>query len=132
MNQQSHLFDYLAGHRTISLTTYYKSGKGVATPVDFVRKNDRLYVSTRIHSYKVKRLKINSNATIAPCTMRGKLKGPKIDVTVKILPKEEEEFAIETMKEALTLFYKFLIAVSKLAFWRKKTEWVYLEVTPRT
>ncbi|MHA1976619.1 MAG: PPOX class F420-dependent oxidoreductase [Candidatus Hodarchaeales archaeon] len=131
MNQNTHPFDYLAGHRTISLTTYYKSGKGVATPVEFVRKNDRLYVSTRKDSYKVKRLRNNSDAKIAPCTMRGKIKGPEIKVNVLIIPKENEQFAFETMKEAINLFYKIAIGISKLAFWRKEVERVYLEISQK-
>jgi len=132
MSPNPHPFDYLAGHRTISLTTYYKSGKGVATPVEFIRKNDSLYVSTRKDSYKIKRLRNNTDAKIAPCTLRGKLKGPEIKVQVRIIPKEEEEFAIETMKEALNLLYKIVIGLSKLAFWRKETERVYLEITPHS
>ncbi len=131
MNQNTHPFDYLAGHRTISLTTYYKSGKGVATPIDFIRKNDHLYASTRVDSYKVKRLRNNPDAKIAPCTMRGKLKGPEINVKVWIIPKAEEQFASETMEEAITLLYKILIRLSKLAFWRKETERLYLEITPQ-
>ncbi|PWI47145.1 hypothetical protein CEE45_13080 [Candidatus Heimdallarchaeota archaeon B3_Heim] len=130
MNQNTHPFDYLAGHRTISLTTYYKSGKGVATPVEFVRNNDRLYVSTRKDSYKIKRLRNNSDAKVAPCTMRGKLKGPEIEVRARVLAKEEEQFAFETMEEAKTFLMKILIAFTKFAFWRKETERVYLEITP--
>ena len=131
MNPNTHPFVYLAGHRTISVTTYYKSGKGVATPIEFIRKNDHLYASTRIDSYKVKRLRNNPNAKIAPCTMRGKLKGPEIEVKVRIIPKAEEEYASETMKEAITFLYKILLGLSKFAFWRKKAEYVYLEITPQ-
>ncbi|MHA1994025.1 MAG: PPOX class F420-dependent oxidoreductase [Candidatus Hodarchaeales archaeon] len=131
MNQNTHPFDYLAGHRTISLTTYYKNGKGVATPIEFIRKNDHLYASTRVDSYKVKRLRNNPDAKIAPCTMRGKLKGPEINVKVRIIPEAEEQFASETMEEAITLLYKILIGLSKLAFWRKETERLYLEITPQ-
>ena len=85
----SHKFDILARKRTISLTTYYKSGKAVSTPVEFVRSDDRLFFSTPETSYKVKRIHNNSNAVIASCTMRGKITGPEINVQVKILSEEE-------------------------------------------
>jgi len=61
-----HKFDILTGKRTISLTTYYKSGKSVSTPVEYVRSGDKLYVSTPETSYKVKRIRGNSTAVIAP------------------------------------------------------------------
>lgn len=122
-----HKFDYLKGKRTISLTTYYKSGKGVATPVEFVRREDKLYVSTRITSYKVKRLKNNSNALIAPCTMRGKIQGPQTNVQVRILPEEEDDSARETMKELYQGFFPKTLL--KLTSWRDKEERVYLEIS---
>jgi PPOX class probable F420-dependent enzyme len=131
MSQEVHPFDYLGGHRTINLTTYYKSGRGVPTPVEFVRKDNKLYVSTRKNSYKVKRLRINNNAKIAPCTMRGKLKGPEIEVFARVLPDTEEQTAIDTMEEAKTFLIKILIGLSKLAFWRKEQERVYLEIIPK-
>ena len=49
-----HKFDNLKGTRTISLTTYYTNGKTVAIPIDSVLSEDKLYVSTRKDSYKVK------------------------------------------------------------------------------
>lgn len=122
----SHKFDILAGKRTISLTTFYNSGKAVATPVEFVRSDDRLYVSTPINSYKVKRLRGNSNAVIASCTMRGKITGSEIDVRVRILSEEEGKVA----KETLDVLYQGLLyrIMGKLMFWRKKEDRVYLEI----
>lgn len=122
-----HKFDSLAGKRTISLTTFYKSGKAVSTPVEFVRDDDKLYVSTEKSSYKVKRLRNNPKAEIASCTMRGKITGPKIDVRVKIISQEEGKFA----QEKLDVLYQGLIyrLMYKIMFWRSKKEVVYLEIT---
>jgi len=121
-----HKFEYLKGKRTISLTTYYKSGKAVATPVEFVRSGEILYVSTRKASYKVKRIRNNSNATIAPCTMRGKITGPQTNVQVRILPEEEENIAKETIKTFYQGFFTKIL--SKIMSWRNKDERVYLEI----
>ncbi len=108
------------------MTTYYKSGKGVTTPVEFVRSGDRLFVSTKKASYKVKRIRNDSNATIAPCTMRRKITGPQTNVQVRILPDEEENIAREALKPLYQgFFYKIL---SKLTFWRNKDERVYLDI----
>ena len=124
---ETNKFDYLKGKRTISLTTFYKNGKGVSTPVEFAHYNGKLYVSTRKESYKVRRLKNNQNAIIAPCTMRGKIIGPSVDVLVRILPQEEEEIA----REALKVFYSsfFSKIMLKLMAWRDKSERVFLEIT---
>ena len=121
-----HKFDILTGKRTISLTTYYKSGKAVSTPVEFVRSDDRLYFSTPETSYKVKRIHNNSNAVIASCTMRGKITGPEINVQVKILSEEEGKVA----REALDVLYQGLMyrIMIKIMFWRKKEKRVYLEI----
>jgi len=122
-----HKFDILAGKRTISLTTYYKSGKAVSTPVEFVRSDDKLYISTEKVSYKVKRLSNNSKAVVASCTMRGKVTGPEIDVAVKIIPQDEGKFA----QEKLDVLYQGLIyrIMYKIMFWRSKKEVVFLEIT---
>ncbi|MHA2175597.1 MAG: PPOX class F420-dependent oxidoreductase [Candidatus Hodarchaeales archaeon] len=122
-----HKFDSLAGKRTISLTTFYKSGKPVSTPVEFVRDDDKLYVSTEKSSYKVKRLRNNPKAEIASCTMRGKITGSKIDVQVKIISQEDGKFA----QEKLDVLYQGLIyrIMHKIMFWRSKEEVVYLEIT---
>ncbi|MHA1933498.1 MAG: PPOX class F420-dependent oxidoreductase [Promethearchaeota archaeon] len=122
----SHKFDILEG-RTISLTTFYKSGKAVSTPVEFVRSNDKLFVSTEKKSYKVKRLRGNSKAVVATCTMRGKITGPEIDVQVKIIPQSEGN----DIQEKLDVLYQGLLyrIMYKIMFWRSKEEVVYLEIT---
>ncbi len=99
METKQEKFEYLKEIRTINLTTFYKSGKSVATPVQFAHHEGKLYVSTRKNSYKVKRIKNNSNGLIAPCTMKGKEIGPQIEVRVRILPKTEEYIAVEALKE---------------------------------
>jgi PPOX class probable F420-dependent enzyme len=120
-------FDYLNGKRTISLTTYYKSGKAVATPVEFVQHGDKLFVSTSKDSYKVKRLKYNQNAVIAPCTMRGKITGPETKVQVRILPTDEEEIARDALKALYSGFFSKILF--KLMSWRDKSESIFLEIS---
>ena len=122
-----HKFDILTGKRTISLTTYYKSGKSVSTPVEYVRSDDKLYVSTPEASYKVKRIRGNSTAVIASCSMRGKITGPNIDVQVRILSEEEGKVAQELVDVLFQgLFRQTLL---KLRSRGKKEKRVILEIT---
>jgi PPOX class probable F420-dependent enzyme len=131
MDQTTGNFNYLEDHSNISLTTFYKSGKGVATPVDFIKVDETtLYVNTRIDSYKVKRLKHSPNAIISPCTMRGKILGPEINVAGRVLSKGEDAEAHEAFKEKWEgdLTYKAYRLFGKLAFWKPEAERVIIEL----
>ena len=131
MDQTSGNFNILEDYSTISLKTFYKSGKGVATPVDFIKVDEKkLYVNTSINSYKVKRLKHSSNAIIAPCTMRGKILGPELNVVGRVLSKGEGTEAHEAFKEKWEgdLTYKAYRFLGKLAFWKPEAERVIIEL----
>src|SRR5260370_23304631 len=76
-------FASFAGHKYLNLETFKKSGQGVKTPVWFAAEpsveldsNDaKLYVYTIGVSGKVKRIRNNPRVNVAPCDMRGELKG---------------------------------------------------------
>ncbi len=72
--------EYFRSERCIKLETYRRSGKPVSSPVWFVILNGALMIRTHSDSWKVKRMKANSHARVAPCTFSGKLKGPWFDV----------------------------------------------------
>ena len=61
-----------ANQRYLSMETYRKTGKPVATPVWFAEENGRLYIYSRANAGKVKRLRNNPNVKIVPCDLRGK------------------------------------------------------------
>jgi hypothetical protein len=65
----------LHGHRYLSLATFRKNGAKVATPVWFAEDAGKLYVFTAGGSGKVKRLRNSSRAEVAPCSVRGELRG---------------------------------------------------------
>jgi PPOX class probable F420-dependent enzyme len=77
----------------ISLTTFRKSGVGVATPVWFGEQHGKLYVMTRSDMGKTKRIRNNSQVRVAPCTIRGRVTGPEFQATARILPPEDHERA---------------------------------------
>jgi hypothetical protein len=55
----------------VSLTTYRKDGRTVATPLWFVRDGEQLIVMTAPDSGKVKRLRNNQSVVIAPLRQPG-------------------------------------------------------------
>jgi PPOX class probable F420-dependent enzyme len=83
----------IQGQKYISLTTFRKTGKGVATPVWFGEEDGKLYVMTRSDMGKTKRIRNNPKVRVAPCTMRGTVTGAELGATARILPAEEHERA---------------------------------------
>jgi uncharacterized protein len=73
----------------VSLKTFRKNGVGVPTPVWFGEEDGKLYVMTRSDMGKTKRIRNNPQVKVAPCTMAGKVTGPEVDATARILPPEE-------------------------------------------
>ncbi|MHA2308893.1 MAG: PPOX class F420-dependent oxidoreductase, partial [Candidatus Heimdallarchaeaceae archaeon] len=75
-NNQSTLESVLKKKKFISVTTYKRSGQGVATPVWFVFKDGKIFFRSEINTWKVKRLRNNPSVEFAPCTVIGKIIGP--------------------------------------------------------
>jgi len=81
----------------ISLATFRKSGAKVATPVWFGEEGAKLYVMTRSDMGKMKRLRNNPQAKVAPCTILGKVTGSEFAATARVLPPEEHARARQTI-----------------------------------
>ena len=110
----------IRGQKYISLGTYKKSGELVRTPVWFGEQGDKLYVMTNKDAGKCKRLRNNSQARIAPCSIRGKITGPDFAATARILPNQENDSARTTINR------KYWLA--RIPFFWSKTN-AYLEIT---
>ena len=87
----------IRAQKYVSLTTFRKSGAGVATPVWFGEENGKLYVMTMNDSGKSKRIRNNPQVRVAPCTIRGKVTGPDSVGTARLLPKEDFARARKTI-----------------------------------
>ncbi|MGB8061302.1 MAG: PPOX class F420-dependent oxidoreductase [Candidatus Sulfotelmatobacter sp.] len=87
----------LRGQKYISLTTFRKTGAGVATPVWFGEEDGKLYVMTLSKMGKTKRIRNNPHVRVAPCTIRGKVTGPDFAATARLLPKEDFPRARKTI-----------------------------------
>ena len=87
----------IRAQKYVSLTTFRKTGAGVATPVWFGEENGKLYVMTMNDSGKSKRIRNNPQVRVAPCTIRGKVTGPDSAATARLLPKEDFARARKTI-----------------------------------
>lgn len=110
----------IAGQKYISLTTFRKTGAGVATPVWFGEDDAKLYVMTRSDMGKTKRIRNNPQVRVAPCTIRGKVTGAEFAATARILPPEDHTRARKTINR------KYWMARIPLVWTRTDT---YIEIS---
>lgn len=82
----------LASARFVSLTTFRKTGIGVATPVWIARDGDELVVTTPVDSGKVKRVRNDGRVTVQPCSRMGKVDedAPLLEAHAVIVEDEAE------------------------------------------
>jgi hypothetical protein len=110
----------IQGQKYISLTTFRKTGVGIATPVWFGEEDGKLYVMTRSDMGKTKRIRNNPQVRVAPCTMRGTVTGAEVAATARILPPEQQARARQTIQR------KYWAARIPFIWWRTDT---YLELS---
>ncbi len=80
-----------ANQKYLNLESFKKDGTGVATPLWFAEKDGTIYIYTLADAWKVKRIRNNPRVRIAPCDMRGKLKGNWVEAQARIVESNDEE-----------------------------------------
>jgi PPOX class probable F420-dependent enzyme len=88
--------------RYVNLGTFRRSGVRVDTPVWAAPHGGRLYVFVAGDSGKVKRLRNSARAEIAPCDVRGRLRGAWRNARASIV---EDPATIEVAYRALRAKY---------------------------
>ncbi len=81
------------GQQYLSLETFRKNGQGVRTPVWFAASDlialehaeTILYVYSTADAGKVKRIRNNPRVRIAPCDLRGNVRGEWVDAEARIV-----------------------------------------------
>ncbi len=102
---------HLTGEKYINLETYRKNGQGVRTAVWFVEENNGeggsvLYVRTSDDTGKYKRVLNNPSVQIAPCDMRGSVKGKWVKGKARIAGEEEKLRAFKMLEKKYGIMYK--------------------------
>ncbi|MDQ3968864.1 MAG: PPOX class F420-dependent oxidoreductase [Thermoproteota archaeon] len=101
---------HLAGEKYINLETYRKNGRGVRTPVWFVESGSDdgsiLYVRTSDDTGKYKRIRNNPSVQIAPCDMRGSVKGNWVKGEARIASEEEKLKVFKMLEKKYGIIYK--------------------------
>ena len=103
-----------AGEKYLNLETYRKNGKAVATPVWFAEDGGVLYIYSLADAGKVKRIRNNPRVRVAPCDMRGKLKGEWVEARARIVQGDEAAKGHRLLDEKYGLLKKIGNVFSKL------------------
>jgi PPOX class probable F420-dependent enzyme len=98
----------------LNLESYRRNGQGVRTPLWFVEDNDALYFYTVAHSYKVNRIRNNPRVRVAPCDMRGNVKGEWLDATARRLDEAESRRANELLNRKYGLAKRIFNFLAKI------------------
>src|SRR5215813_1332657 len=95
MNMPDALAQFAAA-KYISLESFRKTGAGVRTPVWFAADPDApniFYIYSELDAGKVKRIRNNGHVRVAPCSIRGNVRGAWVDGQARIVQGAEAEKA---------------------------------------
>lgn len=73
------------GESYVSLATFRRDGREVATPVWFAEERGRLWIFTEGRSGKVKRLRNSPRARVAACDVRGRVHGEWREASARVV-----------------------------------------------
>ena len=120
--------------RYLSITSYTRDGRGVATPVWFVQRDGRLLVETDAASGKVKRIRRNPQVRVAVCNAGGRLRGEQVPAVAQILPDSEvgavERLIADKYRFDMIIFRPLRFIQARLHLGRPRTEPAILGITP--
>jgi dimethylaniline monooxygenase (N-oxide forming) len=118
--------EQLARHRYALVVTFRRDGTPVATPVWAACADGRAYVRAERHSGKVKRLRHDSRALLAPCTTSGRPLGAPLQAEGRVLAADEERIA----ERALAARYGLGRATFERTMDLMRVDMCYLEFVP--
>lgn len=98
--------------RYVSLATFRKNGREVRTPVWIAVSNGIPVVYTNITSGKVKRIRNNASVRLAPCDMRGELRGDWVPATARLV---EDDAVRDRALEAFVKKYGWQMRLALVA-----------------
>ncbi|MGI5493362.1 PPOX class F420-dependent oxidoreductase [Microtetraspora malaysiensis] len=120
----------LGAEQYVSLVTLRRDGTPVATPVWVMRDGDALVVWTVADSGKVKRIRRNPQVTVAPCDVRGRLRGDAVPARAELLPLEQGDHVRGLLMKKYGLLGRLTIWGSRLRRGRAGTVGVRITLSP--
>jgi PPOX class probable F420-dependent enzyme len=106
--------EQIGAEKYVSLTTFRKDGRAVATPLWVVPDGAGLAFWTPHGTGKLKRIRNSGRVTVAPCDMRGNLKGEAIEATARIGDEADRVRVGELLKRKYGLMGRLTLLGSRL------------------
>ena len=125
-------FEPLAAHRFLQLTTFRKNGDPIATGIWFAEDQGKLFVTTNGNAGKMKRLRNNGRALIAPSDPRGRALGDTIEVTARELPRERHGYASLLLAKKYGFAYRMFSFIHIFIGWKRGAKRTFLEIEPKS
>jgi uncharacterized protein len=120
-------FESIRGAGTILLTTYKRDGTAVSTPVSVAFDQDRAFFRSYDKAWKTKRLRRTPTVDVAPATFRGKVTGPQLRGTARLLAGDDARTAARALARRHPVLQGALVPVMHRAL-RYKT--LHYELEP--
>jgi PPOX class probable F420-dependent enzyme len=105
-------FAELGRETYVNLASFRRDGREVRTPVWIAPDGERLVVYTNVRSGKVKRIRNGARVRLAPCDMRGGLRGDWLEARARVLDDPSER---DRALEAVVRKYGFQMRAARLA-----------------
>ena len=115
----------LRGTSTCLLVTYRRSGEPVPSPVLFGMADGKIYIRSEGRTAKLRRIAANPAVLVAPCSFRGRPRGPFVKGTARVVEKAEEVLAYAALRSN----YRTVDRLYESTVDRLPVEAAYLEVT---
>lgn len=114
----------------VSLATFRKDGRKVATPIWAAPLDDYLVMFSDPNAGKVKRLRNSSQAALAVCDVRGKLLGDWVDAEAWLIDDADEvQAAARAMREKYGWQSTLLDFASRLSGKLNKRQYIRMKPT---
>ena len=117
----------LADERTVVLTTFRRDGRGVPTAMSIVLDGERAFMRTWSTSGKMKRLRRDPSATVAPSTARGQVTGTAYPVRAVVVTGDDADRAASLLARKHPVLHGLAVPVAHRVTRRQP---VYLELLP--
>ncbi len=106
-------FASLQGHKYLNLETFRKNSQGVRTPVWFAADPSSavprtLYVYSTTDSGKAKRIRNDPRVRVAPCDVRGNLRGDWIEARAEIVTGDAAQHGMRLLNKKYLPWKQFL------------------------
>jgi uncharacterized protein len=104
-------FERFRHQHTVVLTTFKRDGTPVPTPLSMAVNTDptKGYVRTWSTSGKAKRIRHNARVTVAPSTFRGRITGPAVEATARLLSDADGDHARRLLRRKHPIMHGLLV-----------------------